>query len=287
MTASSSRASSPRSSRSRWKAPRASYSGTIASALLELAAERGASVTPTDLAAYAAVWSQPSEVQRLGRRWLTRGGISRLPETVAVLPSLRTLTPTERLLTLVAALDGEIASEQHTTNLVAVDATGNACVLTTSLGLGSGDYLPGLDLHLNSVLGEADLLAGGVPPVGRRIQTMMSPTLVFDGDELVLAAGAAGGTRMRTALLTAAAGVLDEEREPQNAVDCARVHPAGTVVNAEPGADEDGLAALEAAGRTVRRWPERHHYFGGVSLIGRCGGAADPRRSGAALGLDD
>lgn len=255
--------------------------------MLELAAERGASVTPTDLAAYAAVWSQPSEVQRLGRRWLTRGGISRLPETVAVLPSLRTLTPTERLLTLVAALDGEIASEQHTTNLVAVDATGNACVLTTSLGLGSGDYLPGLDLHLNSVLGEADLLAGGVPPVGRRIQTMMSPTLVFDGDELVLAAGAAGGTRMRTALLTAAAGVLDEEREPQNAVDCARVHPAGTVVNAEPGADEDGLAALEAAGRTVRRWPERHHYFGGVSLIGRCGGAADPRRSGAALGLDD
>ena len=38
--------------------------------------------------------------------------------------------------------------------------TGNACVLTTSLGLGSGDFLPGLDLHLNSMLGEADLLIG-------------------------------------------------------------------------------------------------------------------------------
>jgi gamma-glutamyltranspeptidase/glutathione hydrolase len=52
-------------------------------------------------------------------------------------------------------------------------------------------------------------------------------------------------------------------------------------VNAEPGADEHGLAALEASGRTVRRWPGRHHYFGGVSAIGRTGAAADPRRSGA------
>ena len=35
---------------------------------------------------------------------------------------------------------------------------GNACVLTTSLGLGTGDFLPGLDLHLNSMLGEVDLV---------------------------------------------------------------------------------------------------------------------------------
>jgi gamma-glutamyltranspeptidase/glutathione hydrolase len=61
------------------------------------------------------------------------------------------------------------------------------------------------------------------------------------------------------------------------------VHPAGDVVNAEPGVDEGGLRLLEASGRKVRRWPERHHYFGGVSAIGRRGSAADPRRSGAAL----
>jgi gamma-glutamyltranspeptidase/glutathione hydrolase len=54
-------------------------------------------------------------------------------------------------------------------------------------------------------------------------------------------------------------------------------------VNAEPGVDEDGLAALERAGRRVRRWPERHHYFGGVSAVARSGTAADPRRSGAAV----
>ena len=114
------------------------------------------------------------------------------------------------------------------------------------------------------------------------MQSMMAPSLVLDRGGLALAIGAAGGTRLRTALLTVAAGILDEGLEPQAAIDRPRVHPAGTVVNAEPGADEPGLDTLEASGRTVRRWPERHHYFGGVSAIGRAGAGADPRRSGAA-----
>ena len=56
---------------------------------------------------------------------------------------------------------------------------------------------------------------------------MMAPTLVLDGDGLALAIGAAGGTRLRTALVTVAAGILDEGLEPQAAVDRPRVHPAG------------------------------------------------------------
>jgi gamma-glutamyltranspeptidase / glutathione hydrolase len=51
-------------------------------------------------------------------------------------------------------------------------------------------------------------------------------------------------------------------------------------VNAEPGVDEAWLAGLERQGRSVRRWAGRHHYFGGVSAIGRLGPGADPRRSG-------
>jgi gamma-glutamyltranspeptidase/glutathione hydrolase len=153
-------------------------------------------------------------------------------------------------------------------------------VLTTSLGLGSGDWLPGLDLHLNSMLGEADLLRGPLEP-GGRMESMMSPSLALDDLGLALAIGAAGGTRLRTALVTVAAGILDEGLEPQAAVERPRVHPAGGIVNAEPGADEAALAVLEESAWLVRRWPERHHYFGGVSAIGRTGAAADPRRSGA------
>lgn len=262
------------------------YVGTVGRELLETSAERGGLITAGDLTSYHAVWSSPVRVQRRGLTWLTRGGISRVPETLGRLPNLGELTPAERLVALVEALDGPTDPVGHTTNLVAVDRAGNACVLTTSLDLGSGDYLPGLDLHLNSMLGEADLVVGGIPPAGERVESMMAPTLVLDEDGLALAVGSAGGGRLRTALLTAALGVLDEGLGAQDAVDQPRVHPVGAVVNAEPGADEDGLAALEGAGRTVQRWPARNHYFGGVSLIGREGGAADPRRSGLALLLD-
>ena len=261
------------------------YIGTIGRSLLALSDDRGGLITAGDLIAYKPVWSSPVEVAREGLMWLTRGGLSRVPETLPRLPDLGRLSPAERLVALVDALGDSDESGQHTTNLVTVDGDGNMCVLTTSLGLGSGDYLPGLDLHLNSMLGEADLVVGGIPPAGERVQSMMAPTLVLEDGAPVLAIGSAGGGRLRTALLTAALGVLDEGLAPHDAIDRPRVHPIGTVVNAEPGVDENGLAALEAAGRTVQRWPSLNHYFGGVSLIGRDGGAADPRRSGAALAL--
>ena len=256
---------------------RGAYDGTIGRALLALSDERGGRLTRADLEAYGAVWREPTAVEWRKRRVLTRGGLTGVPAALGRFARPGTLA-------LVHAVDHPHGPETHTTNLVAVDADGDACVVTTSLGLGSGDWLPGLDLHCNSMLGEADLLHGALEP-GARMQSMMAPTFVLDGDGLELAIGAAGGTRLRTALVTVLAGIVDDRLDPQSAVDAPRIHPAGVVVNAEPGADEDALATLAANGRTVRRWPARHHYFGGVSAIGRAGAAADPRRSGLARRL--
>ncbi len=255
------------------------YSGSLAHSLLALMDDRGGTVTSADLAAYEAVWTPPRETTRAGRRIRTRGGLSHIAETLSRLPVLGGRTEAQRVLALVNALDGP-RLDGHTTNLVAIDREGSACVLTTSLGLGSGDFLPGYDLHLNSMLGESDLHLGPLE-AGGRMESMMAPTLVFDADGLVLAAGAAGGTRLRTALVGVLTAMLDEGLEPQVAVDRPRVHPVGDVVNAEPGVGEDALAALEASGRTVRRWPAPHHYFGGVSVVASNGAAADPRRNGA------
>jgi gamma-glutamyltranspeptidase/glutathione hydrolase len=185
------------------------------------------------------------------------------------------------VLTLVDAFAGDVDTYGDTTNLVAVDEDANACVFTTSLGLGSGDFVPGLDLHLNSMLGEADLLVGELRP-GVRMPSMMAPSVAVDASGPALAIGAAGGTRLRTALVSVAAAILDEGVDAQAAVDRPRLHPVGQTVHAEPGVDEQALAALEGQGRSVRRWPERHHYFGGVSAVTRSDAAADPRRSGAA-----
>jgi gamma-glutamyltranspeptidase / glutathione hydrolase len=259
--------------------PESAYTGTLAERLLALMDERGGLVTPQDLRSYRAVWHAPVEVGYARRRVLTRGGLSGIPAALEHVPTLAGLTERDRVLTLTGSLTGEDHTG-NTTNLVVVDAEGSACVLTTSLGLGSGDFLPGLDLHLNSMLGETDLLRGSLEP-GGRMDSMMAPTLAFANDGLELAIGAAGGTRLRTALVGVTAGILDESLAAAAAVERPRFHPAGTTVHAEPGVDEDALAELERRGNEVRRWPGKHHYFGGVSLIGRTGAAADSRRSGA------
>jgi gamma-glutamyltranspeptidase/glutathione hydrolase len=257
------------------------YTGTVAESLLALCEERGGAITRADLAAYEARWSEPVEVAFRGTRFLSRSGLSGVPEATAALPALDGAGETERVLALVELLAGTPPGDGHTTNVVTADRAGNVCVVTTSLGLGSGDYLPGLDLQLNSMLGEAELLLGPLVP-GERMESMMAPSLALDGDGPALAIGSAGGSRLRTALVGVADAVLREGLDPQEAVDRPRFHPVGTVLNAEPGVDEDALETLRRAGWDVRVWPGRHHYFGGVSLIARAGPAADPRRSGAA-----
>jgi gamma-glutamyltranspeptidase/glutathione hydrolase len=265
------------------------YSGTVAGELLRIMVEREGPVTADDLEAYEPRWLEPLETSYLGLRVLARGGLSNLVATMNALPTMRGMSPTERALTLAAVLvappyTGHGERIGDTTNLVAADPEGNACVLTTSLGLGSGDFLPGLDIHLNSMLGEVDLQVQPLVP-GTRMESMMSPTLILDGDELAIAAGSAGGTRLRPALVQVLSGILDEGLGPQEAVDRPRLHSAGAIVRVEPGFDEEALAALESAGYDVRRFTTIHHYFGGVSLIGGSGGAADPRRSGTARSL--
>jgi gamma-glutamyltranspeptidase/glutathione hydrolase len=265
------------------------YKGTLAGELLRIMEERDGPVTADDLQAYEPQWREPVEASYLGLRVLTRGGLSNLVATMNALPTLRGMSPTERALTLAEALvappyTGQGERIGDTTNLVTVDAEENACVLTTSLGLGSGDFLPEFDIHLNSMLGEVDLQVEPLVP-GTRMESMMSPTLILEGQRLTLAGGSAGGTRLRPALVQVLSGILDEGLALQDAVDRPRLHSAGEIVRVEPGFDEEALTALEDAGYDVRRFSTIHHYFGGVSLIGDSGGAADPRRSGTARSL--
>ncbi|HEX5468061.1 MAG TPA: gamma-glutamyltransferase [Gaiellaceae bacterium] len=263
------------------------YHGTVAETLLALVHERGGALSRADLESYEPVWVEPVEAEYLDRRVLTRGGLSQLVTTISTLPRLRGMRPAERALALARALvappySGHGERVGHTTNLTTADRDGNACVLTTSLGLGSGDFLPGLDVHLNSMLGEIDLRVRPLEP-GTRMESMMSPTLVVDRDGLAIAIGAAGGTRLRPALVQVLSGILDEGLAPQAAVDRPRLHSAGEIVRIEPGFEPEALSALAEAGYDVRPFDARHHYFGGVSLLARTGAGADPRRSGAAL----
>ena len=153
---------------------------------------------------------------------------------------------------------------------------------------GSGVVVPGTGLHLNNMMGEQDLSPLGYfsHPPGRRLPSMMAPTVVLcDGrPELVL--GSAGSNRIRSAILQVVLAVLDGGLAVDAAVDAPRLHWEDGVVYVEPGID---VAALEAEGRTVARFRDRNVFFGGVQAVrrdpgsGALTGAGDPRRGGVAV----
>ena len=257
------------------------YRGSLAEALLRV---DGIVVTADDLRDYRPRWIDPFVGDFQGHRVATRAGLSGIPELLPRLPRLADLSETGRVLALVSALETSQVGGEHTTNMVAVDGHGRACVLTHSLGVGAGVWIPGFDTQLNNLLGETDI-AHGDPQPGDHLESRMAPSLAFDDNGLALAIGSAGATRLRTALATVLAGVLDEGLDVETAVSRPRVHPTSDLVDAEPGVDEKALVELENRGRTVRRWDRFHHYFGAVSCVARNGAAGDPRRSGKAIVL--
>ncbi|MCW2803005.1 MAG: gamma-glutamyltranspeptidase / glutathione hydrolase [Propionibacteriaceae bacterium] len=261
--------------------PEAFYTGEFAEAMLTSVADGGALDT-ADLQAYKVVESKPREVEVPGYTVAARGNdlddvlgtLGRAARTVTADPT----TDPASALALVEALRGP-QRRAETTNIVAVDSEGNGCAVTTSLGLGSGVWVPGFGVHLNSMLGEGELIREPVPP-GARLGSMMSPLVALDSDgRLALAAGAAGGSRIRPALVQCVLRIL-AGAQPQAAIDAPRLHAVPGAVVLEPGFAPHVIGALRQAGNEVALAPKRAAYFGGVSAIGRGGGGADPRRSG-------
>jgi gamma-glutamyltranspeptidase/glutathione hydrolase len=172
----------------------------------------------------------------------------------------------------------------ETTNIVAVDEHGNGCVITTSLGLGSGVWVPGYGVHLNSMLGEGELVRGLVHP-GVRMGSMMSPLIALDDHGQIAAiAGAAGGSRIRPALVQCVLRML-RGAAPQEAIDAPRLNALPDLVRLEPGFFSQVIRSLEAEGYKTAIADHRDPYFGGVSALSPLGGGADPRRSGFVIML--
>jgi len=177
-----------------------------------------------------------------------------------------------------------------TTHVAVLDECGACASVTCSNGSGSGVFVPGTGVHLNNMLGEQDLNPFGFHrhEPGRRIPSMMAPTVVLRAGEPEVALGAAGSNRIRSAVLQTLLGVVDLGLEAEEAVARPRLHLEGSRVDAEPGIDEDALARLELAGYEVQRWRERNLFFGGVQAVARdpataeLSGRGDPRRGGAA-----
>jgi gamma-glutamyltranspeptidase / glutathione hydrolase len=176
-----------------------------------------------------------------------------------------------------------------TTHLAVIDSEGNCASVTCSNGTGSGIVVPGTGVHVNNMLGEEDLNPHGfhrIPP-GRRVSSMMSPSLALRDREVVLGLGSAGSNRIRSAILQTVVRVLEEGMDAQQAVEAGRLHFEAGTVQAEPEVDEAGLADLDRRGVPVVRWKRKNLYFGGAQAVvrdpdtGELSGGGDPRRGGA------
>jgi gamma-glutamyltranspeptidase/glutathione hydrolase len=261
------------------------YTGEIGALLAETVSAGGGALGPADLAAYRVLEVPVAQATVGGAHVYGRSDLNGTIATLAALPpDLPALTGAQRVVPLARALQEHGRQRPgDTTNISVVDGDGNACVVTTTLGVGSGVWLPGLGVNLNSMLGEGELLLPEMAP-GERMASMMCPLVVVDdGGGLVAAAGSAGASRIRTALISTLLGVLVDGLDMPAAVARARCHVVDGTVQAELGYPEDELAALTAAGFAVNRWEQLNHYFGGVSAVGRAGAAGDPRRGGAAV----
>jgi gamma-glutamyltranspeptidase / glutathione hydrolase len=178
-----------------------------------------------------------------------------------------------------------------TTHLAVLDAEGNCASVTCSNGTGSGVVVPGTGVHVNNMLGEEDLNPHGfhrIPP-GRRVSSMMAPTLALRDGEVALGLGSAGSNRIRSAILQVVLRALEEGMDAGDAVRAGRLHFEAGTVQAEPGVDEEGLADLERRGVPVVRWKRENLYFGGAQAVvrdsgtGELSGGGDPRRGGAVV----
>jgi gamma-glutamyltranspeptidase / glutathione hydrolase len=297
------------------------YRGEVAAALSEYVVERGGTLGGADLAAYEAIERKPIRAPFRGTEVLTNpppssGGIL-IAYCLGLLERLGERSGPEQLIAAMGAANdarGEEFAEAlygetletsfldpagldlaagdllgSTTHISVLDRNGMCASVTCSNGSGSGVLVPGTGVILNNMLGEEDLNPLGFHAIapGRRVPSMMAPTVVLRDGGIELGLGSAGSNRIRSAILQTIVRAVEEGMGADEAVRAPRLHFEAGVAQAEPGIDEEALARLEARGLPVLRRPEINLFFGGVQAVARdrAGGAlsggGDPRRGGS------
>jgi gamma-glutamyltranspeptidase/glutathione hydrolase len=297
------------------------YRGEVAAALSDFVVEGGGTLGREDLGAYGAIERRPVGVKFRGTEVLTNpppsaGGIL-IAYALGLLERIGERSGPEQLVAAMGAaneargpafaealygagLEAELLDEARldlaaadllgsTTHISALDGNGMCASVTCSNGSGSGVLVPGTGVILNNMLGEEDLNPLGFHAIepGRRVPSMMAPTVVLRDGEIELGVGSAGSNRIRSAILQTVIRVVEEGMAAADAVRAPRLHYEQGIVQAEPGIDEAALRRIEAGGTTVLRRPRLNLFFGGAQAVARdpetgaFSGGGDPRRGGA------
>ncbi|MDX6602193.1 MAG: gamma-glutamyltranspeptidase / glutathione hydrolase [Solirubrobacterales bacterium] len=295
--------------------------GEVAAALSDYVIENGGTLGRGDIASYAPIEREPISASFRGTEVLTNpppssGGIL-IAYCLGLLERLGERSGPEQLVAAMGAANaarGDAFAEAlygtgleaslldptaldaaagdllgSTTHISVLDKDGMCANVTCSNGSGSGVLVPGTGVILNNMLGEEDLNPLGFHAIapGRRVPSMMAPTVVLRDGEIELGLGSAGSNRIRSAILQTIVRAVEQGMSAGDAVRAPRLHFEQGVVQAEPGIDEEALARIEARGVPVLRRPAINLFFGGTQAVvrergtGALSGGGDPRRGGS------
>ena len=270
------------------------YRGEVAAAITDFVLAHGGTLGPGDLASYEPIEREPIAASFRGVEVLTNpppsAGGTLIAYSLGLLERLGERSGPEQLVAAMEAANQRRADLLgSTTHIAVMDAAGGCASVTCSNGSGSGVLVPGTGVILNNMLGEVDLNPLGFHRTrpGRRVASMMAPTVVLRDGEIVLGLGSAGSNRIRSAILQTVVRVVEQRLPVAAAVAAPRLHFEAATVQAEPGIDPAALDRLRARGLAVVRWPAINLFFGGVQAVardprtGELSGGGDPRRGGA------
>lgn len=186
-----------------------------------------------------------------------------------------------------------------TSQVVAVDDTGGAVSMTTTVESAFGSHLMVQGFLLNNQMTDFSFIpeengqkvANRVEP-GKRPRSSMAPTLIFDrqSGEFLATLGSPGGSQIIEYVTKSAIGLLDWKLDPQTAINLPNFGSRNGPTELEQGQfSADLIEALKAKGHTL----SEIDMTSGTQAIVRVkdaqgkaslAGGADPRREGEALG---
>jgi gamma-glutamyltranspeptidase/glutathione hydrolase len=200
--------------------------------------------------------------------------------------------------------DFELSAARDTSYLCVVDAEGNAFSATPSDGVGDAGLVPGLGFMVSD-RGTQSWLDPNHPSSilpGKRPRLTPSPGLVMKDGKLIGPYGTPGGDVQPQAMVQFLVNLIDFGMDPQAAIEAPRVATYSFPDSFSPHTYSPGLVKAESRipesvtdelirrGHTVERWDEFVRAAGSLCAVivdeedGALLGAADPRRTGYAMG---